>query len=893
MYPSEGLMNSKTIAFLLMRLVGSTIFCVAQEASIPAYKKTNLSFEERVRDLEQRMTLEEKISQLGHTSDAVERLGIPEYNWWNEGLHGVARAGVATVFPQAIGMAATFDDALLRQEADVISTEFRAKYNENKGKDGSTVWYKGLTVWSPNVNIFRDPRWGRGQETYGEDPYLTSRMGLAFVKGLQGDDPKYLKTVATPKHFAVHSGPEATRHEVDVVVSRHDMEDTYLPAFRATVIDGNAQSVMCAYNSVNGEPACANKILLQEHLRNAWKFKGYVVSDCAAIEDISAHHKFKPTQEEGLAAALAAGTDLICGSPQARVHLERAAALNAVHQGILPEATIDTAVVRTLAARFQLGMFDPPALVPWSNLGASANDTPAHRELALRTARESLVLLKNENHFLPLKKAYPKIAVIGPDADSLDALEGNYNGTPSAPVTILAGMRKRFSKSEIRYVQGTGLIGTVVSPVLSAALYTTATRTRHGLNAEYFDNIKLEGEPVMRRTDAAVNFVWAFNGVSPKLMTNYSVRWTGVLSPSETADYIVGFTGQDGYRVWIDGELLVDDWTTHRPSTTQTKLIHLEKRKAYSIKIEYFQTVRSAEAKLIWGLPGREEDEAVQAARESDLVVMVLGLSARVEGEEMKVKADGFSGGDRTSIDLPAPQEQLLERVYATGKPVVLVLTNGSALAVNWANEHVPTILEAWYPGEAGGTAVAEALAGDFSPAGRLPVTFYKSTEQLPPFEDYSMTNRTYRYFSGDPLYPFGYGLSYTTFQYSHPQVSREAITADGDVTISADVINRGAMDGDEVVQLYLTHKGMDGAALRELRGFQRIHLFRGQSRKVTFSLRDRDLSIVATDGKRRIVNGTVKVWIGGGQPSAASKKGIAAGVNTQFEITSERTLPD
>jgi beta-glucosidase len=885
-------MKYKMTTLLLLALAGPAVFSAAQEDSIPAYKNTNLSFEERARDLEQRMTLEEKISQLGHTSDAVERLGIPEYNWWNEGLHGVARAGVATVFPQAIGLAATFDDALLFQDADAISTEFRAKYNVDKGKDGSTVWYKGLTVWSPNINIFRDPRWGRGQETYGEDPYLTSRMGLAFVKGLQGEDPKYLKTVATPKHFAVHSGPEGTRHEVNVSVSRHDMEDTYLPAFRTTLIEGNAESVMCAYNSINGEPACANKVLLSEHLRDAWKFKGYVVSDCAAIEDISAHHKFKATQEEGVAAALTAGTDLICGSPQARVHLEREAALNGVRQGILPEATVDTAVTRTLAARFRLGMFDPPAMVPWSNLGSSANDTVAHRELALKTARESLVLLKNENHFLPLRKSYPKIAVIGPDADSLDALEGNYNGTPSAPVTILTGLRKRFPKSTIRYVEGTGLIGTVVDPVPATVLYTSAARTRHGLTAEYFDNIKLEGEPVMRRTDSDVNFVWAFNGVSPKLKSNYSVRWTGVLSPSTTGDYILGFTGQDGYRVWIDGEPLVDDWTPHRPSTTQTKPIHLEKGKTYAVKIEYFETIRSAEAKLVWGVPGREEDDAVKAARQSDLVVLVLGLSARIEGEEMKVKADGFFGGDRTSLDLPAPQEQLLERVYAAGKPAVLVLTNGSALAVNWANDHVPAILEAWYPGETGGTAVAEALAGDFSPAGRLPLTFYKSIDQLPPFEDYSMASRTYRYFSGDPLYPFGYGLSYTTFQYTNPQVSSESIPADGDVRISANVTNRGAVDGDEVVQLYLTHEGVAGTALKQLRGFQRIHLARGQSKVVTFSLRDRDLSIVNTDGKRLIVTGTIKAWIGGGQPNGPNKP-VSDGVSTQFKISSERTLPE
>jgi beta-glucosidase len=882
-------MNRKQNALLHLVIAASATLCIAQENPTPAYKNTKLSFEERALDLEQRMTLEEKVSQLGHTSDAVQRLGIPEYNWWNEGLHGVARAGVATVFPQTIGMAATFDDALLFQDAEAISTEFRAKYNANKNKDGSSLWYKGLTAWSPNINIFRDPRWGRGQETYGEDPFLTSRMGVAFVKGLQGDHSKYLKTVATPKHFAVHSGPEATRHEVDVSASKHDMEDTYLPAFRATIVDAKAESVMCAYNSINGEPACANKVLLQDHLRGALNFKGSVVSDCAAIEDVSAHHKFKQTQEEGVAASLAAGTDLICGEPpQDRVRLERTAALNAVKEGMLPQSVIDTAVTRTLTARFKLGMFDPPSMVPWSNLGASDNDTAAHRELALKSARESIVLLKNEDELLPLKKNYAKIAVIGPNADSLDALEGNYNGTPSAPVTILAGLKSRFRASTIQYVQGTGLIGTVVQSVTGTWLYTSATRTQHGLKAEYFSNINLKGEPVLRRTDSTVNFVWGFGGVSPKLVNNYSVRWTGVLSPTESGDYIVGFTGQDGYRVWINDQPLVEDWTPHRPSTTQTKAIHLERGKAYSIKIEYFQTVRSAEAKLVWGMPGREEDEAVKAARESDLVIMVLGLSARVEGEEMKVKADGFAGGDRTSLDLPAPQEQLLERVSAAGKPLVLVLANGSALSVNWADEHVPAVIEAWYPGEAGGTAVASALAGDYSPAGRLPITFYKSVDQLPSFDVYSMANRTYRYFSGVPLYPFGYGLSYTAFHYSNPKVSEPSITADGTVALSAEVTNGGAMDGDEVVQLYLTHEGVAQAPLKELRGFERIHLSRGQSKTVTFTLRDRDLSIVDDNGKRLIANGPIKAWIGGGQPGT-----IAAGVGTQFSITSEKTLPE
>jgi len=887
--------NNNMLAFLqLPALLIPVTLCVAQAQAqgIPSYKNTNLAFEERARDLVQQMTLEEKVSQLGHTADAVERLGIPQYDWWNEGLHGVARAGVATVFPQTIGIAATFDDALLSQDAEAISTEFRAKYNLSKGKDGSSVQYKGLTVWSPNINIFRDPRWGRGQETYGEDPYLTARMGVAFVKSLQGNDPRYLKTVATPKHFAVHSGPESTRHEVDVTISPHDLQDTYLPAFRALVMEAGAQSVMCAYNSVNGEPACANHFLLADELRDDWKFKGYVVSDCGAIEDISAHHRYRPLQEQGVAAALMAGTDLICGVPtQNRVQLERTAALNAVHQGILKESVVDLAVTRTLTARFKLGMFDPPSMVPWSGLGAGANDTAAHRALTLKTARESLVLLKNDGHLLPLKKSYPKIAVIGPNADSLDALEGNYNGTPYAPVTILAGLKKRFSASTIRYVQGTGLTGTVVEPVPGVALYTDAMRKQHGLEAEYFDNINLEGEPVLRRVDASLNFVWGFNGVSPTLKTNYSARWMGVLSPQATGEYIVGFTGQDGYRVWIDGEALVSDWTAHRPSTTLTKPIRLEKGRTYSVKIEFFQTVRSAEARLVWGMPGREENEAVQAARAADLIVMVLGLSSRIEGEEMKVKADGFSGGDRTAIDLPAPQEHLLESVNALGKPVVLVLMNGSALAVNWASQHVAAILEAWYPGEAGGTAVAESLAGDFSPAGRLPVTFYKSLEQLPAFEDYSMARRTYRYFNSEPLYSFGYGLSYTQFEYRQPRVSRESMSADDSVTVSADVVNGGAMASDEVVQLYLTHTGLAGAPLRELRGFKRIHLAPGQSKNVAFTLRDRDLSVVDADGKRQITTGQVRAWIGGGQPSGKTTK--VAGVSAAFEITSAKVLPN
>jgi len=718
-------------------------------ASLAKFKDASLPADVRVKALISNMTLEEKAGQLGHTAPAIPRLGIPEYNWWNEGLHGVARADVATVFPQAIGMAASWDAPLMHQVADVISTEFRAKYIEKVKPDGGTDWYRGLTVWSPNINIFRDPRWGRGQETYGEDPYLTSRIGVAFITGLQGNDTKYLKTIATSKHFAVHSGPESTRHTADVHISRHDLEDTYLPAFRTTVTEAKVQSVMCAYNSVDGEPACASGMLLQEHLRKDWGFQGYVVSDCGAAADIFRPdaHKFSANAAAGVAVAFKTGMDIICGDYRNKMSTEPKGIVDAVHQGLVSESVLDQALTRLFTARIKLGMFDPPAGNPYSKIPASDNDTPAHRQMALKMAQESLVLLKNSGNLLPLKKAPAVIAVIGPNADSLDALVGNYNGTPSKPVTVLAGIRARFAQSKVVYVQGTGLV---------------------------------------------------------------------------EAD--------------------------------------------------------------------KSGDQAVEAARKADLVVMVAGLSPHVEGEEMKVDAEGFAGGDRTSLDLPGPQRKLLERLQAAGKPTVLVLMSGSALGVNWADEHVPAIVEAWYPGGEGGTAVAGLLAGDFSPAGRLPLTFYKSVDQLPPFDDYSMSKRTYRYFTGEPLYPFGYGLSYTTFTYSNARVSPAGTNGQ---TVSVDVTNSGAVASDEVVEIYLTHPGVPGAPVRALKGFQRIHLDKGEKKAVSFTLNARDLGIVDEAGKHRVVPGQVDVWVGGGQP--VSRKGLAApaGVKTQFSIAQAAVLPD
>lgn len=882
-------------------LLAWLLFCLgmaaagqAQEPPADApYQNPKLPLEQRVDDLIARMTLEEKISQLGHTAAAIPRLGVPAYNWWNEGLHGVARAGIATVFPQAIGMAATFDEPLVHQVSETISTEFRAKYYETLHADGSSDWYRGLTVWSPNINVFRDPRWGRGQETYGEDPFLTSRLGVAFVTGLEGNDPNYLKTVSTPKHFAVHSGPESTRHSIDVEASRHDMEDTYLPAFRAAVIEGKAESVMCAYNSLNGQPACANTDLLEEHLRRDWGFSGYVVSDCGAVSDVFGGHHFMPTPEQGVAAVFKAGMDLICGDYRHAMSPEHDAILNAVHQGLLSEADLDRSLSRLFTARFRLGMFQPPSANPYARISPAENDTKAHRQLALETAREALVLLKNQDNFLPLKQTPATIAVIGPNADSLDALEGNYNGTPSSPVTILAGICSRFRESKVVYVEGTGLVGPVTRPIPRDALCVDAACTEHGLKADYFPNMTLEGSPVLSRTDSTVDFAWGDTGLSPQLRENYSVRWTGFLRVAQSGDYLIGFTGQDGYRLWLDGHLAVEDWTLHHPASTLTKKVHLEEDHPYSLEIEYFQDVRSSEARLISSLPEDEEQKAVDAAREADLVLLVMGLSGRIEGEEMRVNALGFAGGDRTLIDLPAPQEHLLERVYAAGKPTVLVLTNGSALAVNWANSNISAILEAWYPGEEGGTAVAEAIAGDFSPAGRLPVTFYKSVDQLPPFDDYSMANRTYRYFDGEPLYPFGYGLSYTSFTYQNARVDHTKISARGTVTIAAEVKNTGAAASDEVVQLYLTHPGVAGAPLCALKGFQRLHFERGEEKTVKFVLSGRDLGIVDESGRHRIVSGRVDAWIGGGQPVTPPSLPKAAGAAAQFTITNEEALPD
>jgi beta-glucosidase len=834
------------------------------------YLDPRLAPEDRAADLVARMTLEEKAAQLGNDAPAIARLGVPRYNWWNEGLHGVARAGFATVFPQAVGMAATWNPALMREAGAVIATEFRAKYLQSRAPDGGTDWYRGLTVWSPNINIFRDPRWGRGQETYGEDPYLTGRLAVGFVKGLQGDDPKLFKTIATAKHFAVHSGPESNRHREDVHPSAHDLEDTYLPAFRATVTEAKVQSVMCAYNAVNGIPACASDQLMEGYLRRAWGFKGFVVSDCGGAANIyradSLHYTRTP--EEAVAAGFKAGMDLICGDYRNGMTTEVQPIIKAVRQGLLPEAVVDRSLVRLFAGRMRLGMFD--AQPAFAAIRADDVDTDAHRAVALRMAQESMVLLKNDG-LLPLKRAPKTIAVIGPNADSQDALVGNYNGQPSRPVTVLAGIRARFPDARVTYVEGAGLAGPAEPPVPAASLCLDAACRTPGLQAEHFASGALSAAPALKRVEEKAAVAWQDG------KRDTAIRWSGYLKAPYSGAYRLRFVSSTGYRIWLDGKQIVDAWDVTDAPSIDYGSATLTAGRSYAIRIEAVQKGARGDQKLVWSPPVDSGREAVEAAAKAELVVFVGGLSANLEGEELKLQVPGFVGGDRTSLDLPAPQQQLLERVSASGKPTVLVLMSGSALAVNWADKHLPAIVQAWYPGGEGGHAVAGLIAGDYSPAGRLPVTFYRSADQLPAFPDYRMDGRTYRYFKGEVLYPFGHGLSYTRFDYRTPLLAAASVdagtTLDTAVGVTVDVANTGARDGDEVVQLYLAKPG--DAANPTLAAFRRVHLKAGATQKVSLALDARALSSVDAEGRRRVVPGVYTVYLGGGQPRHA--KTVAA----------------
>ncbi|HTM17573.1 MAG TPA: glycoside hydrolase family 3 C-terminal domain-containing protein [Terracidiphilus sp.] len=877
-------------------------------AAMP-FRDPSLPIDKRVDDLVGRLTLEEKVEQLIDRAPAIPRLDIPAYNWWNEGLHGVARSGFATLFPQAIGNAATWDEPLIHTIGEVVSTEARAKYNDAIAHNNHDRYF-GLTIWSPNINIFRDPRWGRGQETYGEDPFLTARLGTAFVEGIQGDDPKYFRAIATPKHYAVHSGPESTRHKADVDPSAHDLWDTYLPAFRATIVEGKADSIMCAYNRVDNVPACANKMLLGDILRGDWHFNGFVTSDCGAIGDFyeSYGHHYSPDAPAGSAAGILAGTDTDCGT-------EYRALTDAVHKGLLTEAQLDVSLKRLFTARMKLGMFDPPEQVPFSKLQMSLVNSSEHAALALRAARESMVLLKNDNHFLPLDPAkHQTIAVIGPLAGSRVALEGNYNAIPLHPVLPIDGIESEFGHDRVLYAQGSTYIANGELPVPRTMLRAATDSTVDGLEGQYFSKPSFEGAPAMVRIDREIDFDWAFaNPVEPADTSNqaFAVRWVGALRAPAAGSLDFQFRlpicypCQDKlkFAVYLDGKRLEP---ATPPTPTAIKLppsgrnygavqhftIPFADTRPHELRVEYIQSSRITGAGISFEwTPSPEllQKQAVEAASKADAVIAFVGLTPRLEGEEMKVDAKGFSGGDRTDIELPNVQQQLLEAVAKTGKPVIVVLLNGSALAMNWAQQNARALLEAWYPGQSGGQAIAETLSGKNNPSGRLPVTFYTGADQLPAFDDYSMANRTYRFFKGKPLYTFGDGLSYTTFAYSGLKLSSKDLKAGDTLTVEAELKNTGSLAGDEVAELYLIPPQSALSPKQALAGFQRLHLNPGEAKHISFKLDPRTLSQVNEKGVRAVDQGEYKLSLGGSQPGGALG---SASISAPFTIEGTQQLP-
>lgn len=828
------------------------------------YKNPNLTTEQRVDDLVSRMTIDEKISQLMDSSPAIKRLGVPEYNWWNESLHGVARAGYATVFPQSISIASSWDRQLIFDVANAISDEARAKHHEylRRGQHGM---YQGLTFWSPNVNIFRDPRWGRGHETYGEDPFLTSQLGLKYVTGLQGTDEKYFKVIATAKHYAVHSGPEPSRHLFNAETSDVDLYETYLPAFRTLVKEGHVYSVMGAYNRFRGESASASPFLFNI-LRNDWGFKGYIVSDCGAVTDIWKYHKIASDAATASALAVKTGLDLECGS-------NYKALKEALDRKLLTEADIDVTIKRLFTARFKLGMFDPEEIVPYAQIPFSVNNNSAHDWLARVASQKSIVLLKNQNKTLPLSKEIKTVAVIGPNANDVQSLWGNYSGIPSNPVTVLKGIQNKLEpQAKVLYAKGTDLAKGVPEMKVIPSVYLQNENGSQGLTAAYFDNKEWEGKPLFTRNDDNIDFHWDMDTPDPRLkMGNYSVKWTGYIVAPKTGLYNISEWSKPFMTIEIETGKTSGGKNNHHPRIRPQKM-ELEAGKKYKIEVKYQNNYGDAIAQLLWSEP--QEDilkEAVNVANQADAVVLVLGLNERLEGEEMKVEADGFEGGDRTSLNLPSNQEELMKAVAATGKPVILVLINGSALSINWANDHVPAILTAGYPGQQGGNAIADVLFGDYNPAGRLPVTYYKSVDQLPPFESYDMKGRTYRYFDKKPLYPFGFGLSYTKFKYSNLKLPA-IISAEKHFEVSVDVTNIGDLDGDEVVELYLKdEKASTPRPKLQLEGFERINLKKGETKTVSFTITPRQLSLINKKGQRVVEPGWFTISVGGKQPDESN----------------------
>ena len=848
-----------TLALMCIVTIG---FSQSQDYKFP-FQNPNLTFEQRVDDLVSRMTLEEKVAQMMNKAPAIERLGIPAYDWWNEVLHGVARSPFnVTVYPQAIAMAATWNSPSLKIMADYSATEGRAIYEKSveTGKEGQR--YIGLTYWTPNVNIFRDPRWGRGQETYGEDPFLTSMLGKAFVQGLQGDDPKYLKSAACAKHYAVHSGPEKLRHVFDAKPSSYDLWNTYLPAFKELIVNTDVAGVMCAYNAFEGQPCCGSDPLMVDILRNQWEFNGYVTSDCWAIDDFFKNHKTHSDAQHASADAVMHGTDIDCGTA---AYL---ALVDAVKSKLITEKQIDVSIKRLFMVRFRLGMFDPASMVKYANTPISVLESDPHKAQALKMARESIVLLKNTNNILPLKKNVRKIAVVGPNADNASAVLGNYNGTPSRIETALMGIKEKVGKDvEVVYEKGVNYTDGNILQAEDISKFCSF-EGKQGFKAEYFNNNAFTGTPVLTRMENQLDNFWQEGEqITESLKAyNFSARYTTDFTADRTDEITFEIAADDSFQFFVDGKMQIGSFGNSSGELKSTKL-NVVKGTTYRLEVKYRQKDGKASVKLAAGKYVKTDFKAVaNRLKDADAIIYVGGISPQLEGEEMPVNYPGFDGGDRTSILLPEAQTEFMKALKDTGKPVVFVMMTGSAIAIPWESENIPAIINAWYGGQSAGTAIADVLFGDYNPAGRLPVTFYKSDSDLPGFTDYSMDNRTYRYFKGEALYPFGFGLSYTSFNYNKLQVSKKVV--EGKVLpLSVQVTNTGKIDGDEVVQLYISYPNSDmKTPIRALKGFQRITLKKGESKNVEFVLNPEDLSIISESGKAIQPLGNFIISVGGGQ---------------------------
>ncbi|PJJ08555.1 beta-glucosidase [Flavobacterium sp. 1] len=852
---------SKIFIILIISIAYSTFNCAAQNQY--RFQDYNLTFEERVNDLVSHLSLEEKVSQMLNSSPAIEHLGIPAYDWWNETLHGVARTPFkVTVYPQAIAMAATFDKNSLFTMADYSATEGRAIYNKAVASGRTNERYLGLTYWTPNINIFRDPRWGRGQETYGEDPYLTAMLGDAFVRGLQGDDTKYIKAAACAKHYAVHSGPEPLRHVFDVDVSAYDLWDTYLPAFQKLITESHVVGVMCAYNAFRTQPCCASDILMTDILRNQWKFDGYVTSDCWAIDDFFKNHKTHPDAASASADAVFHGTDIDCGTDAYK------ALVQAVKQNKITEAQIDVSVKRLFMVRFRLGMFDPVSMVKYAQTPDNVLESKEHAAHALKMAQQSMVLLKNENQTLPLSKKLKKIVVLGPNADNSIAILGNYNGTPSNLKTVLQGIKDKVgAATEVIFDKAVNFTNNNI------LLYQDLSQQysyegKQGFKAEYYNNKDLEGTPVVTR-EAKVDNIWQEGQTVTGTIraNNFSARYTADFKPEKDDTITFELQGDDGYRFIVNGAIVIDSWKKNRWGS-KTYELAVKKGSNYTLTVEYWQGDGSANIKMNAGSYVKTDyNQIADRYKDADAFIFTGGISPQLEGEEMKVSDPGFEGGDRTTILLPAVQTELMKALKTTGKPVIFVMMTGSAIATPWESENIPAILNAWYGGQSAGTAVADILFGDYSPSGRLPVTFYKGDSDLASFNDYNMENRTYRYFKGVPQYGFGFGLSYTTFEYSKLEIPVQ-VEKGKNVIASVTITNTGKFSGEEVAQLYVLDQGKKiKVSIKTLKGFERVSLNPGQSKTITFTLTPQDLSYVTEEGKLRQLEGKVEIAVGGHQP--------------------------